>query len=108
MTTAYCSRLGVGGGGGAGGTAAARASVIVRTSWRTVPSLSRAVSTSVLLPSRSVSGASTTTDVGGLASALRCTSVPFSVTLTLATPRLEVTAATTTVAGSATRAPSAG
>ena len=73
-----------------------------------MPSLSRAVSTIVLAPSRSVTGASTTTDAGAFGSACRSTSAPLSVMVTLPTPRLELTTAATTVCGSVTRAPSAG
>ena len=44
----------------------------MRTSCRMVPSVSRAVSTIVLVPSRSVTGTCTTIEAGGLASACRC------------------------------------
>src|SRR5688572_1763291 len=72
------------------------------------PSCSRAVSTMVFVPSRSVTGAVTTTDGCGLASVWRCTSVPLSVTVTLPTPRPDETTAATTVCSSVTRTASAG
>ena len=73
-----------------------------------MPSGSRAVSTIVFAPSRSVTGAVTSTERGDVDSVWRRTSVPFSVTVTLPTPRLDVTTAATTVCASVTRAPSAG
>src|SRR4029453_17342113 len=107
MMTAHDSR--VDGAAGAGRAALrSGSSVTVRTSWRTVPSDSRAVSTIVLSPSRSVTGAVTTIEGCGVRSACRATSMPFRLTVTLPTPRPDVTTAATTVCASWTREPSAG
>ena len=109
ITTAQNSRGGSGGGTGFLALAVApRSRVTVRTSCRVVPSGSRAVRMIVLVPSRSVTGAVTTTERGVDGSAWRSTSVPLSVTVVLATPRLELTTAVTTVCSSVMRAPSAG
>ena len=100
MTTAHCSR--VTGGGGTTGVVVAGVKTIVRTSWRTVPSGSAAVSVSVFEPATNVTGTLTTTDRGAPLSLWRCTSAPLSVMTTRATPLLELAVPVTISAGSLT------
>ena len=80
----------------------------MRTSWRVVPSVSAAVTTMALGPGLRVSGTVTASEVGGVRSACCATSAPLSLTLTRATPLLDVTTAATTLDSSVRRARSSG
>jgi hypothetical protein len=73
-----------------------------------VPSGSLALTTRVFAPSRNVTGAVTTRDLGAVRSVCWWTSTPFTATVTLATPWLEVMIAARTAAASVSRARSSG